>query len=223
MAQSKKISVLDKGFVALVDHLGSDLSTVNAARISYGKQKEVFDEADEKLVKYLAEHHHQAPFRHAYVTFHIKAPIFVFRQLMKHQVGCTANELSMRYVDVTESDFYIPDVFRKQAVVNKQGSEGMVDDNVSAQLIYSVSCENSLEEYQKLLKLGVCREQARCVLPVSIYSEIFWTLSLQAAAHFVKLRKDSHAQWEIQQYALALEQFLLELYPVSYKHLVENL
>ena len=190
----RKIEVLDKGFVTLIDFMGSDLSAVNAARISFNKQKDVMDADDEKLIKYLVDHEHMSPFRHQYITFHVKAPIFVFRQWMKHRIASEFNEVSGRYVNLGEVDFYVPDIFRGQHVQNKQGSEGIVNDNNHAQLLFSVACENSLKEYNKLIELGVCREQARCVLPLGIYSEVFWTVSLQAAAHFIRLRKDVHAQ-----------------------------
>lgn len=222
MTSLLKKPVLDKGFVTLIDSMGSDLSVVNAARISYGKQKDVFDAKDEILVKYLAEHEHQSPFRHAYITLHIKAPIFVFRQWMKHQIGCSFNELSMRYAEVTEDDFYLPEIFREQAVVNKQGSHGIVSSNESAKGVYRVACEKAVLCYKQLLEQGVCREQARCVLPVAMYSEVYWTTSLQAVAHFIRLRTDSHAQWEIQQYANAVKDICIELYPISLLHLLES-
>jgi thymidylate synthase (FAD) len=219
----KKINVLDKGFVTLVDHMGSDLTTVNAARISFGKHKDSFEEADEKLIKYLAEHEHTSPFRHSHLTFHVKAPIFVLRQWMKHKIASEFNEISGRYTEFASDEFYLPETFRQQAKVNKQGSEGVVEDNTKAQLIYSRACKNALIEYKKLLDLGVCREQARGILPVGMYSEVYWTVSLQAVAYFIHLRKDGHAQWEIQQYAEAVEQFVKDLFPISYKHLIANM
>ena len=218
----RKIEVLDKGFVTLIDFMGSDLSAVNAARISFNKQKDVMDADDEKLIKYLVDHEHMSPFRHQYITFHVKAPIFVFRQWMKHRIASEFNEVSGRYVNLGEVDFYVPDIFRGQHVQNKQGSEGIVNDNNHAQLLFSVACENSLKEYNKLIELGVCREQARCVLPLGIYSEVFWTVSLQAAAHFIRLRKDVHAQKEIQDYAFAVEQLLTDIYPVSLRYLADK-
>jgi thymidylate synthase (FAD) len=222
-SQQKKIEVLDKGFVTLIDHMGNDLTTVNAARISFGKQKESFEESDEKLIKYLAEHEHTSPFRHSHLTFHVKAPIFVFRQWMKHKIASEFNEISGRYTEFASDEFYLPESFRQQAKVNKQGSEGIIEDNESALLIYSVACENAVKDYKALLELGVCREQARGILPVGMYSEVYWTVSLQAAAHFIRLRKDGHAQWEIQQYALAVEKIVEELFPISYKHLIANM
>ena len=121
-----EIRVLDRGFVRLVDHMGNDLTVVNAARVSFGKRKEAFDPKDAELVDYLAEHEHTAPFRHAYLTFHVKAPIFVFRQWMKHRIASDFNEISGRYVEFKEDEYFVPESFRQQAKVNKQGSEGEI-------------------------------------------------------------------------------------------------
>ena len=216
------LSVLDRGFVKLIDHLGSDLSVVNAARVSFGKRKEAFDEGDAKLIKYLAKHEHTSPFRHTALTLHVKAPIFVFRQWMKHRIGSEFNEISGRYVEFPEDEFYVPEVFRQQAKVNKQGSEGAVEDQAAAKEAYLASCRASVAQYKALLALGVCREQARCVLPLGLYSEVYWTVSLQAAAHFIRLRADGHAQWEIQQYAHAVREVVQSVYPVSLAALVES-
>jgi len=216
------LSVLDRGFVKLIDHLGSDLSVVNAARVSFGKRKEAFDEGDAKLIKYLAKHEHTSPFRHTALTLHVKAPIFVFRQWMKHRIGSEFNEISGRYVEFPEDEFYVPEVFRQQAKVNKQGSEGAVEDQAAAKAAYLESCRASVAQYKALLALGVCREQARCVLPLGLYSEVYWTVSLQAAAHFIRLRADGHAQWEIQQYAHAVREVVQSVYPVSLAALVES-
>ena len=219
-----EIKVLDKGFVHLVDHMGSDLSVVNAARVSFGKQKETFEDGDAKLIAYLAEHEHTSPFRHTALTLHVKAPIFVFRQWMKHRIGSEFNEISGRYVEFPEDEFFVPKVFRRQAKVNKQGSEGSIDqaDHARALASYLESCRGAVAHYKELLSLGVCREQARCVLPVALYSEVYWTVSLQAVAHFIRLRTDSHAQWEIQQYAAAVRQVVEPIYPVGLKALLAS-
>jgi thymidylate synthase (FAD) len=216
------IQVLDRGFVKLIDHMGSDLSVVNAARVSFGKRKAVFDDADEKLVKYLAEHDHTSPFRHTALTFHVKAPIFVFRQWMKHRIASEFNEISGRYVEFPEDEFFVPGGFRRQAKVNKQGSEGQVGgpEGERAQEVFLAACRNSVAQYKELIALGVCREQARCVLPLGLYSEVYWTVSLQAVAHFIRLRTDSHAQWEIQQYAHAVRQVVEGVFPVGLKALL---
>ena len=217
------IPVLDRGFVRLIDHMGTDLTVVNAARVSFGKRKEAFDPKDADLVEYLAAHEHTAPFRHAYLTFHVKAPIFVFRQWMKHRIASDFNEISGRYVEFQEDEFYVPENFRQQAKVNKQGSEGEIAEAHRAQAheIYVEACRASVAEYKKLIELGVCREQARCILPLGLYSEVYWTVSLQAAAHFLHLRLDGHAQWEIRQYAEAVRQLIEPLFPESLKALMK--
>jgi thymidylate synthase (FAD) len=220
--QPNEIQVLDRGFVKLIDHMGSDLSVVNAARVSFGKRKDAFDEGDEKLINYLAEHDHTSPFRHTALTFHVKAPIFVFRQWMKHRIASEFNEISGRYVEFPEDEFFVPETFRRQAKVNKQGSEGRVDGDEGAQALelFLDTCRNSVAQYKKMIALGVCREQARCVLPLGLYSEVYWTVSLQAVAHFIRLRTDSHAQWEIQQYAHAVRGIVEGVFPAGLKALL---
>jgi len=217
------LTVLDRGFVKLIDHMGTDLTVVNAARVSFGKRKEAFDEKDAQLVEYLAEHEHTAPFRHAYLTFHVKAPIFVFRQWMKHRIASDFNEISGRYVEFPEDEFYLPDTFRQQAKVNKQGSEGEIDaaNREAAQTTFREACRHAVAEYKKLIELGVCREQARCILPLGLYSEVYWTASLQAVAHFLHLRLDAHAQWEIRQYAQAVRDLVEPIFPASLKALMD--
>jgi thymidylate synthase (FAD) len=221
---SQEITVLDKGFVRLVDAMGSDLSVVNAARVSFGKRKDTFEEGDVKLINYLAMHEHTSPFRHAYLQFHVKAPIFVFRQWMKHQVGCSWNEISGRYVEFPDDEYFVPAAFRQQAKVNKQGSEGEIEaeNREAAMAAYLDACRNSVAQYKAMLELGVCREQARCVLPLGLYSEVYWTTSLQAVAHFIRLRSESHAQWEIQEYARAVRALMEDRFPASLKALLDS-
>ena len=219
-----EITVLDKGFVRLVDAMGSDLSVVNAARVSFGKRKDTFDEGDKKLIKYLAVHEHTSPFRHACMQFHVKAPIFVFRQWMKHQVGCAWNEVSGRYVEFADDEFFVPASFRQQAKVNKQGSDGEIGESNRGPALdaYLEACQGSVAQYKKMLGLGVCREQARCVLPLGLYSEVYWTTSLQAVAHFIRLRTESHAQWEIQQYAHAVRSLIEGRFSASLDALLDS-
>jgi thymidylate synthase (FAD) len=158
------------------------------------------------------------------MTFHVKAPIFVFRQWMKHRIASEFNEISGRYVEFTEDEFYLPESFRGQAKVNKQGSEGEVDgpEGAQARELFLGACRNSVTQYKAMIALGVCREQARCVLPLGLYSEVYWTVSLQAAAHFIRLRTDGHAQWEIQQYAQAVRQVVQGVFPESLKALLHE-
>ena len=199
----KTIRVLDKGFVRLVDSMGSDLSVVNAARISYNRSSNEMDEKDLKLLKYLWDNKHTSPFRHAFVQIHIKAPIFIFRQWQKHQVGCSWNEMSGRYVKMKE-EFYNPDLWRKQHKTNKQSSEGAVQDQRRMTDEYNDALTTCVDVYRSLLNAGVAREQARLVLPTSLYTECIWTCSLQALMHFIKERMNRAAQQEIQDYAQAV-------------------
>ena len=215
--------VHNAGFVNIIDVMGDDLKIVNAARISFNKHKDTFDSNDYGLMKYLVEHEHTAPFRHCYLTFHIKAPIFVMRQWMKHRIASEFNEISGRYVLFLEdAEFFVPEVFRKQAVVNKQGSEGVVDYQGLAKTSYLNACRESLKQYNAMIKLGVCREQARCVLPLALYTEVHWTCSLQALAHFLHLRLDAHAQKEIQDYAQVCLELAEKSFPVALPLLMEN-
>lgn len=216
------IPVLDKGFVTYVDHMGDDLTTVNAARISMNRRKDVFDEKDSELVTYLAGHQHTAPFRHSYVTMHIKAPIFVLRQWFKHRIASDFNEISGRYVDLSSADFYLPKQVRSQSNNVKQGSDGVLGhtDQVIAQLLFEETCLASLQKYNQLLGMGVAKEQARIVLPLALYTEVYWTASLQAIAHFCNLRLDGHAQWEIQEYAKAVQSITEPLFPECFPALL---
>lgn len=208
------IEVLDKGFVRVMDHMGTDLTVVNSARVSYGKESKEFRDRDERLLKYLWENKHTSPFRHASVQFHIKAPLFVIRQWMKHQVGCAWNEISGRYVEL-DVEYYFPNNWREQHEQNKQGSMGSIKDQLRADSIYRQGCVDSIANYYGLLASGVCKEQARMVLPLSMYTECYWTASLQAIMHFLELREDEHSQWEIRQYASAIRDSIQHLFPVS--------
>lgn len=217
-----KRNVLDKGFINVIDKLGSDLTVVNSARVSFGKRKEVFDDKDRKLVDYLAKHKHWSPFRHLMVQFHVKAPEFVMRQWYKHVVGIETtsssstkdhawNEISGRYVPVT--DFYEPGAWRKQSENNKQASEGLIDEQRSAATIFEIAMKQAIESYEKLLELGVAKEQARMILPLNQYTEVYWTASFQAIMNFIELRDEDTAQWEIREYAKAMKELMLEIYP----------
>lgn len=221
-----KTEVLDKGFVEVIDKLGSDLTVVNSARVSFGKRKEIFDDNDRKLVKFLAKNKHWSPFRHMMVQFHIKAPEFVMRQWYKHVVGIETsssssakdhawNEISGRYVPV--SDFYIPSIWRKQSENNKQASEGSIENQKSANEIFNSVMDEILNSYNKLLELGVAKEQARLILPLNQYTEVYWTASFQAIMNFIDLRDEATAQWEIQQYAKVLKELMTDVYPETTK------
>ena len=209
--------------VRVVDHMGSDLTVVNAARVSFGKTVSEMSEKDTKLIRYLAKHGHWSPFGHCSVQFHIKAPVFVARQLVKHQIGLTWNEISRRYVD-TEVEFYDVDKWRGRAEDKKQGSDEEVDiqfidrNTRTAHLQLDVE-RTAKENYNRMLEAGIAPEQARFALPQGMYTEWFWTGSLAAYARFYKQRIDDHAQWEIRQYAEAVGKIIKPLFPVSWVEL----
>ena len=219
-----KIDVLDSGFIEVMDHLGDDLTVVNSARVSFGKRKTMYEDGDRKLVTFLAKHKHYSPFRHMVVQFHIKAPEFVMRQWYKHVVGIETtsssatkdhawNEISGRYVPV--KDFYKPLIWRQQSPDNKQGSGEDMPENINqeCQQIFDNFMINVDESYENLLKLGVAKEQARTILPLNQYTEVYWTASFQAIMNFLELRTEKTAQWEIQQYAQAIKQLVSKIYP----------
>lgn len=228
----KHIAVLDHGFVELIDSMGTDLTVVNSARVSFGKRKTALSEGDKKLIKYLAEHKHWSPFRHVQLQFHCKVPEFVARQWYKHVVGIAYtdsatvdhawNEISLRYVDASEFNFYTPEGFRRQSENNKQASTDELVSDPNGQLLaeYNNHCQKSLDLYHRMLEHGVAREQARGVLPLNIYTEFYWTVSLQALVNFIQLRKHEGAQYEIRLFADALEKLTKQVVPVSFEALL---
>lgn len=225
---------VDDGLVTLSNHMGNDLSVVNAARVSFGKQKTELDDKDVKLIKYLAQHKHMSPFRHVVFSFTLEGiSEVVCRQLYKHQVGCaytsgefkeaatTWNEISGRYVEF-EPEFHIPKEFRKQHTSNKQASqEGeLVEQNDLAREIYDQALRNSYSSYKKLLELGVCKEQARLVMPLSFKNSLVWTASLEATVHFIQLRDHEGAQLEIRNLARAVKKLIDPICPHSIEALL---
>ena len=224
--ETNKITVLDKGHVHYVDHMGSDLTVVNAARVSFAKTSEweisedgsrKLSQRDQRLIKYLAEHNHWTPFAHPQITLRIKAPIFVRTQLFKHKIGFTENEISRRYV-TNEPEFYIPDWRSSPTDGAKQGSSDFIDDVYVNDLdrMYTRNALECIDIYKELLKEGVAPEQARAILPQGTYTEWWWTGSLSAYARVFKQRIDAHAQWEVQQYASAIGKILEPLFPYSW-------
>ena len=216
------MKVLDKGFIEVIDTLGNDLTVVNSARVSFGKRKEKFDKSDERLVRYLAKYKHYSPFRHLQIQFHIKAPEFVMRQWYKHVVGIETtsnsatkdhawNEISGRYVPV--EDFYMPDVYRAQSDDNKQASEGEVEDQEKAQKTWTDAHWYLVGFYDELLNMGVAKEQARAILPLSQYTEVYWTASFQSVMNFIELRNEKTSQWEIQKYAKSMLDLMHKSFP----------
>lgn len=201
--------------------MGSDLSVVNAARVSFDKISEKFSDKDEKLIQYLAKHNHWSPFAHCFVSFRIAAPIFVARQLVKHQVGLSWNEVSRRYVD-SEPEFYLPKEWRGKPENAKQGSSGKVELKVPVEDMITYHTEQAKNLYEDLLEDGVAPEQARMVLPQNTMTEWIWSGSLYAFARVYNLRLDSHAQLETQEVAKEIYSCLKALYPVSTEALIES-
>ena len=221
-----KIDVLDKGYIELVDSLGDDLTPVNAARVSFDGFSEEFTDKDRKLSKFLIKHKHHSPFRHQHAMFIIKAPEFVMRQWYKHVVGIETtsshvtkdhawNEISGRYVPYDE--FYEPTEFRKQSDDNKQASDGLVDDQVTATMKWRETQMKTIETYKELLDMGMAREQARSILPLTLYTKVWWTASFQSIMNFIELRDEKTSQVEIQEYARALKKIVLTLFPETTK------
>lgn len=221
--KNKKINVLDKGFVQLVDNMGNDRSAVKAARVSYGKELST-DERDKKLINYLLKHGHFSPFEHISFTFHVKAPIFVVRQWFRHRVGMSPNEISRRYTSKQADEFYLPDHIRIQDTKNKQGSFKTNDKELTEKAINKINkiYDETYSVYQELLDMGVAREMARTVLPVGQYTEFYLTANARALMHFFNLRADSHAQWEIQEYAKAMANIFEEKCPWTYESFIKN-
>jgi len=223
-----KSKVLDKGFIEVVDSLGNDLTVVNSARVSFGKRKKYWDKSDERLVRYLAKYKHYSPFRHLQVQFHIKAPEFVMRQWYKHVVGIETtsnssakdhawNEISGRYVPVT--DYYEPSVWRKQSEDNKQASEGVLDDLQQKRMtqFYNDYMQQVEMTYDRMIDAGMAKEQARIILPLNQYTEVYWTASFQAIMNFIELRNEKTSQIEIQEYAKVMLEQMKEVFPKTTK------
>ena len=209
--------------VTLIDYMGSDLTVVNAARVSFGKRKgkAEFDSSDKKLINYLARHNHWSPFGHCSIQFSIKAPVFVARQLVKHQVGLTWNEISRRYVN-TEAEFFEPDVWRGAADDKKQGSsDEAINISSHSKRVYQQVLLKAKWTYEDLLKQGVCPEQARMVLPQSMITEWYWSGTLYAFARVCNLRCKPDAQQETREIANMIDKECGKLFPISWSALVE--
>ena len=204
--------------VELIDKMGSDLTVVNAARVSYGKNKTEFDLSDEKLIKFLATHNHWSPFAHCSLQFRIKAPIFVARQLVKHQVGLSWNEISRRYVDFPP-ELYKPDAWRGRPIDSKQGSDGIVNLGETIDHNLETTMESCLILYNTMIEKGVAPEMARMVLPQSMMTEWYWSGTLYAFARVCQLRCAKDTQLETQQVANIINDNCKESFPISWKYL----
>ena len=239
------MNVLGDGKVDLIDYMGTDLTVVNSARVSFNKEskwtidveaerrlKETechftpdminkLEEKDEKLIRYLAKHKHWTPFSHPQITFRIKAPVSIRTQLFKHKVGLTENEVSRRYVK-DDPTFYIPHWRTQPLGGAKQGSEDFLADKDKSEFYDEQMqnlCRYSFDLYRELIDNGIAPEQARFALPQAMFTEWYWTGSLAAFARVCNLRLDEHAQWEVRQYAKAIGEIVQPLFPVSWKYL----
>jgi len=210
--------VLDHGFVRLDDAMASDLSVVNAARVSFARRKEEMDEADEGLIRFLMRDRHGTPFEHNAFRFHIRSPIFVAREWMRHRVG-SFNEFSMRYARATD-EFYVPEADDVRTQVGKPGAYSFepVSPELAEQAREELRAvyEHAFATYERLVEQGVARELARSVIPVGAYTEFYWTINARSLMNFVSLRAAETAQREIRRYADACERFLAERMPVTH-------
>ena len=239
------MNVLGEGKVDLIDYMGSDLPVVNSARVSFNKEAEwdtdhkaierfkesgshytpdmvqKLSDKDVKLIRYLAKHKHWTPFSHPQITLRVKAPVSIRTQLFKHKVGLTENEVSRRYVK-DEPTFYMPHWRTQPLGGAKQGSEDFLRDDERV-TFYNEQMQNlcrySFDLYRELIDNGIAPEQARFALPQAMFTEWYWTGSLAAFARVCNLRLDEHAQWEVRQYAKAIDEIVKPLFPVSWKYL----
>ncbi|MCD6099118.1 MAG: FAD-dependent thymidylate synthase [Candidatus Marinimicrobia bacterium] len=215
----KEFKVLDKGFVRLVDYMGGDERVVQSARVSYGKGTKTVRE-DKALINYLMRNRHTSPFEQVVLTFHCKMPIFVARQWIRHRTA-RVNEISGRY-SVLENEFYLPDKgqVRLQSKINRQGRS---DEEVPPELqeeILRILIEGqrrAYQDYEELIEKDIARELARINLPLSLYTQWYWQIDLHNLFHFLELRLDYHAQWEIRQYAKVIAEITKKVAPMSYE------
>lgn len=216
---NKKLKVLDFGYVEYIDHMGSDQRIVDAARTSTGINQIIDEDRNTKLINYLIEHQHTSPFEFCEVTFKLKLPIFIMRQLIRHRTA-SVNEISGRYSEL-KTEFYTPDIDRikGKGKFNKQGSEGEIHTSDKELWLEHLDENNKFQSelYLWANTFGISNELARISLPLSQYTECYWKMDLHNLMHFLKLRLDSHAQYEIRVYAKAILEILEELFPITIK------
>ncbi|POG51582.1 thymidylate synthase (FAD), partial [Wolbachia sp. wRi_2] len=214
--------VLDHGFIRVVDYMGSDSAIVQAARVSYGKGTKQISQ-DEALIKYLMRHHHTTPFEMCEIKFHVKLPIFVARQWIRHRTA-NVNEYSARY-SILDDEFYTPkpEQVAKQSDNNKQGSGEAFDPDTSKEIIDSLTNDSNLvySHYEKFIEQGLAREIARTNLMLNYYTQFYWKIDLHNLLHFLKLRADKHAQYEIRVYAEVMLDIIKKWVPLAYNAFVE--
>jgi len=214
--------VLDKGFVRLVGTLGGDDAVVQSARVSFGTGTKG-EEKDRRLINYLIRHHHETPFEHAVFKFHIKCPMFVARQWFRHR-WASYNEISGRYTTFDEGEMHLPEALRAPDSVNRQGSEERIDPERESRLLVEMAEHQKATWalYNRLIENGVAKEIAREVLPLSLYTQFYWTVNARSLMNFIKLRAEEHAQYEIRLYALAFMEVLERTMPWTYEAFMEH-
>ncbi len=219
-----RIQLLDHGFVRLDASMADDLSVANAARVSFARRKEELDDADRGLIRFLMRDRHGTPFEHNSFRFHIRCPIFVAREWMRHRIG-SFNEFSLRYAKATD-DFYVPELEDVRTQVGKPGAYTFepVDGDLAERTVEELRkvYDVAYETYTSLVEQGVARELARSVLPVGAYTEFYWTVNARSIMNFVSLRAAETAQREIRRYAFAIEAFLAREMPVTHAAFVAN-
>jgi thymidylate synthase (FAD) len=218
------IEVLDHGFVRLDDAMADDLSVVNGARVSFARRKTEMDESDEALIRFLMRDRHGSPFEHNSFRFHVRCPIFVAREWMRHRVS-SFNEFSLRYAKATE-DFYVPELADVRTQVGKPGAYTFepVGEELAEQTRQELQAvyEHAYATYERLVEAGVARELARSVLPVGAYTQFYWTVNARSLMNFVSLRNSEFAQREIRRYAEAVETFFAGKMPSTYAAFLAN-
>ena len=203
-------------------HMGDDLFVANVARVSFAKEKEVFGQDDERIIKFLARENHWTPFGHPQITLRVKAPVPIRTQCFKSKVGFVENEESRRYIS-TRPEVYVPEFFRAAPKGSiKQGSGGLHYNSPRWKYLYEARAETAIGLYNAMIEDGVCPEQARFILPQGCMVNWIWTGSLQAYSRFCKLRQDGHAQKEVQEVANLVSDIIEPLFPVSWKALMES-
>ena len=214
VAQKKKVDfrVLDKGFLRLVDFMGGDLAVVQAARVSMGQESKG-PERDQLLIDYLLGHKHETPFEHSVFKFHVKCPLFVARQWFRHRLA-SYNEISGRYTEM-EYEFCLPEILRTQKAVDYQYANLNAQSNNRLKKKIEAHYSESYKLYKELLKEGVAKEHARIVLPLALYTQFYWSVNARALMNFLLLRMDSHAQYEIRQYAEVMMKIFEHMMPWS--------
>lgn len=220
----EEIEVLDHGFIRLDACMADDLSVVNAARVSFGKRKNEMNDADHKLIGFLMRDRHGSPFEHNAFRFHIKAPIFVFREWQRHRIA-SYNEMSGRYVRFENPDFYLPNEFRQRVEGTKPGAyqyEKWEGNQQQAKALTVRHYQDSVDLYNHYVDGGMATEHARLVLPAALYSEMYWTANARSIMNFLSLRNEEQAQWEIRQYAMVIEQLVAEEMPTTINSFREN-